>query len=392
MTANFAAASAFPEPNYESYRLLATQPAREVDEVDPHTVDFESWMYVGDPLAEAALAAVRAGGHRDRNIVSTIRRLADEGDDACRALLRDVETVPAWVDFDTMRVGAEFAARHPIGNLLGLFCAMPMSFTTVNTAKVLVRTSNLLRAVPRRVFETASLFVAALDVDGMRPGGAGWEMVLRIRMMHAMVRVGILRSGNWESNGVMPIAAAETALGSYFFGTLRYRAIVEVAGVVAHDAMDGFHMMWRYISRLLGAPPELVRATTAEQHIIEARAIRWSYSPTDDSIMLTQALLEGLPQMKGGPPLRTPMVHALLRRMLRPALLPEIDANVPGDLAISRSRSAELALGLGLRFLRLGSHVHRIPAIRRRSTRSGLRWLARLINRGLEGRPADFQA
>lgn len=55
--------------------------------------------------------------------------------------------------------------------MFGLLSALPLSYASANTAAVLVGRNNLLRAVPRRVWESVGLFVLALDVDGMGPGG-----------------------------------------------------------------------------------------------------------------------------------------------------------------------------------------------------------------------------
>lgn len=74
-------------------------------------MDLEPWLYVGDPLAEAAWESVRRSGRREPNVLVTIRELAEADDLACQRLLADVETVPAWADFDAMRPGAAWASR-----------------------------------------------------------------------------------------------------------------------------------------------------------------------------------------------------------------------------------------------------------------------------------------
>lgn len=243
--------------------------------------------------------------------------------------------------------------------MFGLLSALPLSYASANTAAVLVGRNNLLRAVPRRVWESVGLFVLALDVDGMGPGGRGCETAVRVRLMHTMVRTGILRSGTRTGNQ-MPINALETALGTWLFGTVRARAIAEVAPRTNQDQLDSFHLMWRYLSRIMGAPAELVCATAADQQILEARMASLFYTPDHNSVALTHALHEGIPHLGAGPRLSTPIAQQITRRLLRPALLPELGASVPDDLGVPTSRTSAALLGTSISAVRIVGQPQRV--------------------------------
>jgi hypothetical protein len=370
---------------------MPVEPGREVA-VDPLTAELEPWQFVGDPLAETALDAVRRAGRQHTNMWTAVRSLASEGNRACQRFVLDVESVPSWMDFDAARPGAAFAARNPLGVLVGLDGALPLSYAIDNVAPVMLRTGNLNRMVSRRVFETATLFVGAIDAEALRPGNLTWERCVRVRLMHTMVRTAILRSGNWSpSTGFAPVNALETAYGTYMFGTYRARVLADFGFQRNDEEAASFHLAWRYLARLLGAPAELTCATGEDQLILEGRMARHLYSANDGAIALTRALHEGLPQVNAGPRLPQSIHAAISRRVLRPALLPEIPANLPDDLQIphsARDAAAANAIAISARAL---SKTARIPAVRRRTEHAGAHWLNSVVERGLDGNPAEYQ-
>ncbi|WP_156755525.1 oxygenase MpaB family protein [Actinokineospora pegani] len=372
----------------DACRALAAQSAREVH-VDPATVELTPWLRVGDPLAEAAWHAIRHAGHRGDALLA-VRAMAADGDPACQALLLDVETVPSWADFDAMRPGAAFGSRNPHGFLVGLLSSLAMTYTNAEVAAVLGRGDNLRRLLPRRLFESMTLFAAALDVDSMRPGGPGWERVVRVRLMHTMVRTGIQRTAAHDSP--VPINALETTGGTFLFGAIRLRAIAEAGGRPDPDEAESHYLMWRYITRLIGAPPELTCSTNADQRVIDARLAQGLYSPTEDSRSLIRVLFEGLPALEVGPPAPPAFYAALLRRLLSRELVPEINADIPDDLGIPRSTIPALAVRGAATAARLADPLLRSALLRPRAERAGRTWIANTIDRGLAGRPARHQA
>jgi hypothetical protein len=373
------------------YRALAAQAARRV-RVDATTVELEPWLYVGDPLAEQAVRELQARRRIRRNLVVEIRRLALDGNEPCQEFLRDVETPPAWADFDAMRAGGALGKRNPLPLILGMHGTLPMTYADGYASPVLVRTARLANDLPRRLFETATLFLGALDSDEMRPGRREWERCVRIRLMHTMVRLKILDSGDWDHSFCVPINQLSTGAGPYIFGVHRVRMLRSFGAPVSDQEAESFELMWRYVTRVMGCVPELIGHTPDDQRILSARIMRILYRPNSDSRVLTRALHEGLPNVPQLPPFPRSVHEALSRRVLAPELLPELEANVADDLGVPRHPVIERAIDGPRLALRLYGALQRIRPVQAGLERLGGKLLRRLLEAGLQGVPADYHA
>jgi hypothetical protein len=377
---------------YSAYAALAAQPAREVL-VDPETVELEPWLHVGDPLAETAIKALQAHKLIRRNLIPGIRELASEGNQACIDFLGDVETPPSWADFDAMRAGGVMGQRNPLPLILGMHGTLPMTYADGFASPVLVGTGRLAGDLPRRLFETATLFLGVLDTDEMRPGRSEWERCVRIRLMHTMVRVKTLQSGKWDLSFCQPVNQLSTAAGPYIFGEHRVRILREFGARISDEEADSFYLMWRYVTRVMGTVPELLCRTADEQRILDRRIMSVLYTPNDDSRALTQALLDGLTGVRQLPPFPRAVHEAIARRVLSPPVVgPAVKGDVANDLEIPRHPVLDRALSVLAHALRLYGFAHCIPLLARQSQRLGRLALHRLLESGLAGVPADYQA
>lgn len=194
----------------------------------PDAVDIEAWGHVGDPLAEDLISEMRERKLMGGDLFLSARSLETSGLPAAVAFFADVESVPEWADFDLMKSGARMGNRNPLGMLLGFHGGLAFTYIDPATATVMGSTGRLTdpgMVFRRRYWETARGFMGALDVDGMRPGGASWEHWVRIRLMHTMIRLGIERGGRWDYTEGAPISQLATASCAHIFGTYRVEII-----------------------------------------------------------------------------------------------------------------------------------------------------------------------
>lgn len=359
--------------------------------VDPERVDVEAWDHVGDPLCEELLTELRDRKLMGGDVLANARRLRVAGVAAADAFLADVESTPAWVDFDAMRAGARFGLRHPIGMMLGIHGALPLTYADGATARVMASTSRMLRpeAVERRFWETATGFIGALDVEGMKPGGQRWEQWVRIRLLHSSIRMGILRSGRWDTGRSMPISQAATAAGAHLFGTYRLNVMRHFGGRPTELEAHGFELMWRWIARIEGASTELLGTTPVEQLRLVQRIGAHLYRPTADSQTATTALVDGLARMKSVFPFSR-RVHAGIARRLLAEDLTQIFAGheLADDLGLTADRRTDLVAAAATRVLRgLDRAIAAIPS----TPESDLRQYDALLKAKLNRRPATYE-
>lgn len=339
------------------------------------------WLDVGDPLADAVVSELRRRRVTLSDALPAIRAAAPD-DQRFRDFLADVEQPPHWADFDRMQQGGAMAYRNAgqlivaltHGGLLTTFCS-------ADAAYILARTNRLERNVVRRLFESSTLFLGVYDADSLRPGGSAWETCVHVRLMHAMVRRQLLRSGDWPLRG-QPVNALMTAAGPLFFGAMVLDRLRALGAHMTPEEADGFYLIWRYVTRVLGVPPDLLGETAAEQAVLDARILPLAFDPDENSRRLTAALMAGLTKMPNLE--RVPMaVHEVLAR------------HVLGDeradaMGIRPHRLGSQAMNVAAVALKAYALPQRIPVVAQLMEASGRSFLRRTVREGLNGAPADI--
>jgi len=372
---------------------LAQIPAREVD-VSWKDVDLEAWDYIGDPIAEALVQALRNSPRTERDFLAAARTLQAQGNDDAIRFFKDVEHIPSWFDFEDTRAGAAMMARNPLGLILGLHSALPYTSVDPNIPRVFFLTGRLGRDgdFERRAWETATGFIGVLDVEGMKPGGKQWEMWVRIRIMHSMVRMGVLSRGKWDNppRPSSPVSAIGTGIGPTLFGDLR-TAVTRAFGYATDEEADSAVRMWQWTSKLLGSPPELILRDLEDQRHLSRRMSELFYAPSDESREYTSYVYAGLGQMTAG--VLSAKVHtALGRYLLSLSLSPghKGDKSTADDLGLPKQPILDAGVKTSAALIRTISQIYRIKPVANIASKIGLVAINRLVEKGLKGHPAQY--
>lgn len=347
------------------------------------TMPLEPWLDVGDPLAEAVVTEFRSRRIGLIKPIPAIRQLALEGNTACADFIRDLESPPEWVDFDIMRLGGAMAYRYsPILAVALLHGGLMTTFSSADAAYILARTNRLEQNVTRRIFESGPLFFGVLAPDALRPGGPAWETCVHVRLMHSMVRLQLSQDGSWPLRGV-PINALHTSAGPLFFGAMVLDRLRSLGALITAPEADGYYLIWRYVTRLLGVPRELLGDNAEEQEVLDSRVLPYSFEPDDNSRKLAGILLSGLGTVPGLG-LAPQSVHEVLARYML------------GDLRADGMGIHKHPIGMRIvrvvaKGLKAYGWVQRVPAVGNRLERAGRDFLTTLIQRGLGPEDADYQ-
>jgi len=91
-----------------------------------------------------------------------------------------------------------------------------------------------------------------------RPGAAGVRETVHIRMVHAMVRAQIHRSGKWDTaNWGEPISVGDTlATGIIGFCTYPIDGLRDLGVDYDRDELEAMTHLWSWITYLMGVPEE----------------------------------------------------------------------------------------------------------------------------------------
>lgn len=334
------------------------------------------WHYRGDPLAEAVTGRLRERRASLGGAAATVRRLADEGDVDCQRLWADMDAVPDWVDFGLMRRGGAMAQRHFPHLILGLtYGCLPLTFAHPDAAAIFVGTGRMQANISRRLNESASLFFGVCDSDALAPGKAMWEACLHVRLVHALVRTKCLSDGWDQLNHGMPVSQLATAAGPAFFGAHLLDCMRRLGARIRDEEAAGYCLIWRYTTRLLGVPLELLGETQQQQDGFDSWLMSRFFAPDDTAKTIMASLLDGLCSLPPTSRLPRSLQVALFRRML--------GDEMADGFGIPVSHGGERALSMMRPMLAGISRLQKVPGASKGLGHLGQRILSRLATEGL---------
>jgi hypothetical protein len=199
------------------------------DRSAPRDADLDEMQWVADPHADDAVAAILGDAssparlQRIDDLNAVIRtwqdnagvagwipdaRLAALGiGEPLRRFVAAAQPLPAWADRDRIARAETMFTDYGALSVTMLFCAsLPECYVVPDLASVLHATGQLEDRTEHRIRTTGAMIFPVMMAGGLtRPDGSGIAQILKVRLIHAMVRNLILRA---------PPEAAVTALRS----------------------------------------------------------------------------------------------------------------------------------------------------------------------------------
>lgn len=348
-----------------------------------------------DPAADAtvdAMAALPPG----RGWVLLKRAIAGgiesvpEAPGPMRDLFRELDRVPAWVDWPTLDRGGRLLLRSGFfgGVVLGT-ASLIYGYSSPGGNKPLVFSGALKGAISRRLGETSRFVQATCAPGGLRRFGAGFDATVRVRVMHAQVRRLLRASGQWRTEAWgEPINQHDTASTSLLFSLAVVDGLRTLGFRPSSAEVDDYMHLWRYSGHLMGADPELLPAAEGDArrlwHLVELT----EGDPDDDSRALTRALLDApLAKARNAAERRQADRLVEVSRTFCRALIGDARAD---RLAVPRSRLRLALPAIRLAVDRFERTRQASPTLDRRAFEAGERYWARAVSLNLGISPAEF--
>lgn len=261
----------------------------------------------GDPMADAAVAAIREAGLSQATVNSLLRGEAPDGPvpEALTKFIDSLRDVPAWVEWE--RVDAGSRAVLALGFVWMQLLLGPASL--VNTyrppglARVLAATGRLTTAAPRRIQETGAWLTAATHPGNLRVGEPGWIATVQVRLLHARVRARLL-DGGWDTDewGI-PLNQADLARTLLDFTVTPMAALGRLGVGLTSREREDVHHLFHLIAHLVGVDASLQVDTDREARTLAELLEVLNGSPSDDARALVAAMIEAYVE------LLTPAIH-----------------------------------------------------------------------------------
>ena len=305
---------------------------------------YASFYWAADPVADRLVGRLEARGeaerrHFERALTSGIASVTAPPAEL-QEFFESCETMPRWVDFAEINRGALTYQRFGLMGMIILSAwSLLNGYHSSAAVKPLALTGQLRSNAQRRLAETARFVSEVSQVDGLRRGELGYEISIRVRVIHAYVRRACLASGRWQrSDWGVPINQAD------MFGTLLEFSLLMMDGArrlgfkLTDSEADAVLALWRYCGHLSGIDGWLLDQLETESrtqrmadliHLVQP-------GPDEDSFALAEALLEVPGQNGAGGAqslvarLVTRFHHGLARALNGPEIAD--DLGLPDDL------------------------------------------------------------
>jgi len=262
----------------------------------------DSMRLVGDPLADAVVAELFAGGANVVHAVNYLMRDLVENDDMpSRALPQPVRDyfgrrlLPDWTDPARLRRGTELFHRYgPMIIMLLNAYSLPLSYAARKGVQVLARTERLHSNAKRRIVETAQMIIDIMAPGGLDPDsqGKGLRSAQKVRLMHATVRHLLGKDPTWDPEFGLPVNQED--LG----GTLGAFSVAVIDGLerlgveLGADEIDAYMHTWNVVGHVMGVRPELLPENHAAGKRLVTRIGERHFAACPEGQMMTAALLE----------------------------------------------------------------------------------------------------
>ncbi len=342
-----------------------------------------------DPLADRAVEALPPGAAGHALIGAALDGEA-RVPSALAELVESARVVPPWVEWDRIDRGGRFFLRTGLvgGIVLGAR-ALVVSYASPGGNKPLAFSGRLTEAAAPRLNETARFVRAVVRPSGMRVGGEGWKLTLRVRLIHAQIRRMLAASPRWNSDAWgAPINQHDMVAASLVFSVVTLGGVRLLGIDVSEDESVDFMHLWRWVSHVIGVDPALFPVTEAEAVRLSDLIGATQAAPDDDSRALTSALLEhGL----GHPDLDTRDMAQRTLGTARAVCRHLVGDEVADGLRIPKTRERFLVPAAVATVRALEQARKRSPRLEKAMVERGTRYWDRVIEQGLVYATTDFE-
>ncbi|HEY3339452.1 MAG TPA: oxygenase MpaB family protein [Propionicimonas sp.] len=233
-------------------------------------------MWEGDPLADAFVAdAVALGKGRAMKMLRTACRegiaAVEDPPASLVALFAHLEDVPEWVDLAAIDRACRYVGRFTRqgGIVLGA-ASLVGGYANSAASRPLEMTGRYVENAGVRTIEVASWLVEASSTGGLLRYGKGFELTVRVRIIHALVREALRGDPRWDGPAWgVPICRAYLAYTLVEFCLIPLRGMAAIGAVFLPHEEAAYYARWRYIGHLLGIPPDLLATNKVEQEALE---------------------------------------------------------------------------------------------------------------------------
>lgn len=200
--------------------------------------------------------------------------------------------MPTWADSSRLQRATSFFTQHEniILYLLGVL-SLPYCYAAQKGVQVLALSQRLQTDTLARLKETA-LFVLNANSFGLIDERTWKNNILKIRLLHALVRIFIHQSGRWNLEWGEPVNQEDMAGTNLSFSYIVLRGMRKLGFAYSSMEAQDFLHLWNVIGALLGVKDALLPNTMQEAFWLDKQISEKEFKPSREGQMLCKALMD----------------------------------------------------------------------------------------------------
>ena len=203
---------------------------------------------------------------------------------------------PDWLDRDAFGPGIRAFHRHSVFVLSAFVTGVLIDGFSTLISRSFVQTGRIFENGVWRLKQNNRHQMEIFLPGGLERYGEGWKLSVRIRFVHAQVRMLLGQTEEWEHDAWgVPISAAHLGYAAACFAARTVKHSVTLGARYSPEERASFHAVWRYTGYLMGIPESIL--FTDESHALHLYRIGslCEPPPTEDAIIMTNALINSAP-------------------------------------------------------------------------------------------------
>jgi hypothetical protein len=305
--------------------------------------DLMQWaLTTGDPLADAVVIEMHERGMRQsrellgRGLREGLASL-DDPPPALKALLTETESRPPYATDELIDSYSRpfFTSPGPVHMVSLSAGSLVRAYESPSIARVLSISGRLVEGAARRIQETGKWLLTVMLPGSLRPGDAGYQATIQVRMVHAHMRKLAYDRGYDAARWGVPINQVDLGRTWMDFTLTSYTAEQEFGFALTSLETESLYRYWWYIGHLLGVDPRLVEGITSHEAAKRVDDLFQTVtgSVTEESAVLadatlgsTTASLHEIMHVPAG--FARPVVNAIARRIHGPGAARDLKIEV----------------------------------------------------------------
>ena len=218
--------------------------------------------------------------------------ITEAEDSELKSFLLDRRPLPQWFDAGRILKGQKFYKKFatPIMTLLGGL-SLPYCYAASPGNKALYLSDKMRKSPGKRLVDTADFIIMVSTAQNIAENSKAQISINKLRLIHAIARYYILKSGNWSIEWGIPINQEDMAGTNLAFSYIIVNGLQKSGYMITEREKENFLALWRYIGYQLYIQDELLPSTLKEAELLEKTIRKRHFKESEEGFTLAKELI-----------------------------------------------------------------------------------------------------